>query len=126
MVPADPRAAARQRHPSSSYSLPEAALRARLADVLAVDGMLHAEVALAVLEARGRSGLSIEEFARRAGVSVEEVAAAEAGALARHQLPRGLRHVVPMPEPSSRRLPAAPPVGPPGAPGSDVRWREPA
>ncbi len=71
------------------------ALRDRVATELEVVGAAHADVAAAILEVRGRSGLDLVSFATRAGVEVDLLHRAEAGELARHQLPGALRRMVP-------------------------------
>lgn len=78
-------AQARRRHPCTSYRLPDRWLRARVARSL--EDLAFPEVAAAVLERRGRSGLSPEDFARHVGVELSVVVRAEAGQLAPDELP---------------------------------------
>lgn len=87
---------ARRRHPSMRCPLPPAALRHRVATELEVSGAPHADVAAAILEVRGRSGLEVLAFADRAGVDVELLRRAEAGETPRDQLPGALRRMVPL------------------------------
>lgn len=87
--------AARRRHPSMRSPVPSDRLRDRVADALGLHGARWPEVAAGILEARGRSGLAPEEFARRAGVDVDVLRRAEAGELARDALPGCLRRMVP-------------------------------
>lgn len=87
--------AARRRHPSARSPIRSPSLRDRLAVVLELDGAIHADVAAAVLEVRGLTGLDVGGFARRAGVAVDVVRRAEAGLVRRDQLPGALRRMVP-------------------------------
>lgn len=93
-------AGARRRHPCSAWSAPTAPLLEQVAAELAAAGARHPEVAAALVEVRGRSGLDRATFAARAGVDESTVEAAEAGTLARPQLPGALRRMVPMPDPA--------------------------
>lgn len=94
-VDANSELVARSRHPSTRPLLTCAELRYRVADSLEVLGVPHPEVAAAVLEVRGRSGLGPVAFARRAGVAVTTLARAEAGLLERDALPGAMRRMVP-------------------------------
>ena len=75
--------------------VPAAMVRHRMVDELELGGARHPDVAVAVLAVRGMAGLSPDEFARRAGVDCELLARAEAGRLARDELPGALRRMVP-------------------------------
>lgn len=66
-------------------------LRRRLAD----DGATHAEVAAAVIVARGQSLLDRERFARRLGVPVEHLAECELGHRPAAHLPRRIAELAP-------------------------------
>lgn len=92
---ADTPTAARSRHPSVRSPVTSRSVRDRLAMVLELGGARHGDVAAAVLEVRGTSGLDVVEFAHRTGVAVEVVRRAEAGLLGRNQLPGPLRRMVP-------------------------------
>lgn len=92
------RTEARRRHPSLSFRTDAGGLRRRVAGVLEAVGTVHPVVAASVLEARGRSGLDADEFARTAGVDRAVLDAAEGGELAREQLPGVLRRLVPAPD----------------------------
>lgn len=85
----------RRRHPNVHPPVPVDLLRDRVADALGLCGCTWADVAAGILEARGRSGLDRAEFARRAGVDVDLLRRAEAGELARDELPGCLRRMVP-------------------------------
>ena len=86
--------AARSRHPSSRWPYPAGALQERVAQLLELRGSVHAHVAASVLEARGRSGLAAEPFARRLGIDAEIVRRAEAGEIDEYELPRALRQIL--------------------------------
>lgn len=88
-------AGARRRHPCARPPVSGGELRDRVAGLLDLHGAAWPEVAAAVLEVRGRAGLGPEAFATRAGVDVEVLGRAEAGELARDQLPGALRRMVP-------------------------------
>ena len=86
---------ARRRHPCMRSPVRPSALHDRFADLLELHGARHPEVAAAVLAVRGATGSDQETFARRAGVDAETLRRAEAGELAREQLPGALRRMVP-------------------------------
>lgn len=96
MIPLGPDTvpAARRRHPSTRSPVSVDRLRDRVADSLELHGAHCPEVAAGILEARGRSGLDPDEFARRAGVDPAVLERAEAGELARDALPGCLRRMV--------------------------------
>lgn len=85
---------ARRRHPSARWPAPVDALQARVAQLLALRGAEHADVAAALLQARGRLGLEVDEFARRLGLAPEVVRQAEAGELRALDLPGTLQRVL--------------------------------
>ena len=87
---------ARRRHPCMRPPIRRAELHARVADVLELHGARHPEVAASVLAVRGASGLDRTAFATRAGVDVTVLRRAEAGEIARDDLPGALRRMVPM------------------------------
>jgi hypothetical protein len=87
--------AARRRHPCMRTPVGVAAVRRRVAAVIAPLGARHPEVAASVLGVRGASGLGPDAFARRAGVDSEVLRRAEAGEISRDQLPGALRRMVP-------------------------------
>lgn len=87
-------AEARRRHPSARWPAPVDALQRRMAQLLDLRGAEHADVAAALLQARGRLGLEVEVFARRLGVDVEFVRQAEAGEVGVARLPGPLRRVM--------------------------------
>ena len=91
----DPAAGARRRHPCMRPPIRRADLHARVADVLELGGARHPDVAASVLAVRGVSGLDEVAFAARAGVDVTLLRRAEAGELAREELPGALRRMVP-------------------------------
>lgn len=86
--------AARNRHPSSRWTAPRDGLHQRVAQHLELHGSRHAEVAASILEARGRSGVSVEAFAWRLGIDVDLVRRAEAGELSAADLPAPLRRIL--------------------------------
>jgi hypothetical protein len=86
---------ARRRHPCMRSPIRPSALHERFTDLLELHGARHPEVAAAVLAVRGAAGADQETFARRAGVDLETLRRAEAGDLARSQLPGALRRMVP-------------------------------
>ena len=86
---------ARRRHPCMRSPIRPSALHERFADLLELHGARHPDVAAAVLAVRGAAGADQEPFARRAGVDLATVRRAEAGDLAREQLPGALRRMVP-------------------------------
>lgn len=85
---------ARSRHPSSRWPYPVGALQGRVAQLLELRGLAHADVAASVLEARGRSGLAVEPFARRLGIDPETQRRAEAGEIDERELPPALRQLL--------------------------------
>lgn len=87
-------AEARRRHPSARWPAPVDALQQRMAQLLDLRGAEHADVAAAVLQARGRLALEAEEFARRLGVGIDVVRQAEAGEISAARLPAPLRRVM--------------------------------
>lgn len=87
--------AARRRHPCMRTPVGAAAVRRRVAAVIAPLGAGHPEVAASVLAVRGVSGLAPDAFARRAGIDAEVLRRAEAGEISRDQLPGALRRMVP-------------------------------
>jgi hypothetical protein len=89
------RAAARRRHPCMRSPVGEDHVHRRVAAALGRAGAPHPEVAAAILAVRGVAGLEPEAFARRAGVDAALLRRAEAGELARHELPGALRAMVP-------------------------------
>ena len=88
-------AAARRRHPCMRCPVPPTLVHERVADELQLEGAAHPEVAAAVLAVRGASGLDRPAFARRCGVDPHLLCRAEAGELARDELPGALRRMVP-------------------------------
>ncbi len=91
---ASARAAARRRHPSARWLVPVRTLCARVSERLRAGGAEHADIAAALLHARGVTGLDLETFAARAGVDVEALARAEGGDVAWPDLPPVLRMLV--------------------------------
>ena len=91
----DPVEVARRRHPCMRSPIRPSELHHRLADVLELHGARHPDVAAAILAVRGAAGADQETFARRAGVEADTLRRAEAGELAREQLPGALRRMVP-------------------------------
>lgn len=89
------RAAARRRHPCMRSPVGEGHVHRRVADALGRAGARHPGVAAAILGVRGVAALEPDAFARRAGVDVGLLRRAEAGELARHELPGALRAMVP-------------------------------
>ena len=69
--------AARQRHPSARWPSPPDHLRRRVAELLDLHGAPYPEVAAAVLERRGSTGLDVEPFAARVGVAAAQVRRAQ-------------------------------------------------
>jgi hypothetical protein len=92
---ADGLEAARRRHPCMRSPVRPAELQGRIAAAIGQRGACHPEVAASVLAVRGAAGLAPEPFARRAGVDVDLLRRAEAGELARDELPGALRRMVP-------------------------------
>lgn len=88
------RRAAQRRHPSARNPLPAGAVRQRLTTRLRSAGVEHADVAAALLQARGLEGSDQGRFAVQAGVDVVVLRRAEAGELALHELPAPLREVI--------------------------------
>jgi hypothetical protein len=86
---------ARRRHPCMRSPIRPSALHERFADLLELHGARHPDVAAAVLGVSGAAGADQETFARRAGVDLATLRRAEAGELAREQLPGALRRMVP-------------------------------
>lgn len=86
-----------RRHPSMRSGVSDRRLQARVSASLRRSGAAQAAVAAAVLSARGRSGLDRDVFSARLGVTAEVLAAAEAGELARDELPGPIRRLVPNP-----------------------------
>lgn len=91
MSGAGPAEAARRRHPSMQPPVPLARLTDGVAQVLERPGVQWPRVAAAVLQIRGRSGLSRDELAGRLGIDPDEVRVAEAGECAVDDLPEPLR-----------------------------------
>lgn len=87
-------AEARRRHPSARWPAPVDALQQRMAQLLDLRGAEHADVAAALLQARGRLALEAEDFARRLGVGIDVVRQAEAGEISAALLPAPLRRVM--------------------------------
>ena len=88
------RRAARARHPSVRAVVAAPAVTDRLVERLRAAGACWPEVAGALLEARGRSGLDAAGFAARLGVERATLERAEAGAIAPASLPAPLRRLV--------------------------------
>ena len=86
---------ARRRHPCMRAPVPAARVLARVTDELELHGAPHPEVGAAIIAVRGASGLDQPRFAARAGVAPEVLRRAEAGEVARDQLPGPLRRMVP-------------------------------
>lgn len=94
-VPSAMELESRRRHPSMRSGVSNLRLQARVSASLDRGGTAQADVAVAVMSARGRSGLSSEVFSARLGVDLAVLAAAEAGELARDELPGPIRRLVP-------------------------------
>lgn len=88
------RLAARARHPSTRNPVPAGAVRQRLTTRLRSAGVEHADVAAALLQARGLEGSDQQRFAVQVGVDVVALRRAEGGELALHELPAPLRDVI--------------------------------
>ena len=86
--------AARQRHPSARWPSPPDHLRRRVAELLDLHGAPYPEVAAAVLERRGSTGLDVEPFAARVEVAAAQVRRAEAGEVPPALLPPSLRRLL--------------------------------
>lgn len=82
---------ARRRHPSTQPPVAVPRVAARVARLLDRPGVRWPRVATAVLQVRGRAGVSPDELAGRLGVHPDVVRSAEAGELAVEDLPLPLR-----------------------------------
>lgn len=87
-------AAARRRHPSTQPPVPAPRVAARLAHLLDGRGVRWPRIAAAVLEVRGRAGLSPDALASQLGIDPDVLRSAEAGELALAELPPPLRAAV--------------------------------
>lgn len=87
-------AAARHRHPSTQAPVPPTRVALRVASLLDRPGVRWPRVAAAVLQLRGTSGLSPDEFAALLGVHADVVRSAEAGEVDADDLPESLRRQV--------------------------------
>jgi ribosome-binding protein aMBF1 (putative translation factor) len=86
-----PAAEARRRHPSTQPPVPARRVGATVARLLDGPGVPWPDVAAAVLQVRGRSGLSADELAGQLGIDPDVLRHAEAGDLGCDELPEALR-----------------------------------
>lgn len=91
---AEQREAARRRHPSTRSPVPDRRLADRVAESLGRSGVRWPQVAAAVLAARGRVAVGVDEFAQHVGVEADVLVRIEAGAVPPEALPEPLRRLI--------------------------------